>query len=358
MSKSLTRYLSRLIALIAVMALGGLLLAASSFSQILPLDFKNYLSATRMILQRQNPYGTVEFFAPPWVAILMFPFARLPINLSASLWILLNYALVQATVILSLRWFRSIPKWLKLLLVAIIPALMPGVLYSYITGQISPLANFAVLLSALSIFNLGPVWLSIIGLLLTTVKPHIVALPVGLCLFELARRRQWRVILLALCVLVILCLVASILLPGWLPSMLNAWAKGDYKGGKPGLVSPGYVGLGELGIPFWVFLPLVGYILYRWWQKASPHIFALALVANLLIVPYSRSYDFVIFIFPLMSLAKVDRLQNQAVFILAFISTFILPFSPLSVVSPVILAISLLLDKETPILPENIPFTN
>ena len=115
------------------------------------LDFENYLSATRMLLHGQNPYETIEFLAPPWFAILMLPLTLLPIEISTSVWILLLVLCVVGTTVLSLRWLGNISKAKAFFFITLIPTLMPGALYSYITGQISPVVIMIALLVAYGI---------------------------------------------------------------------------------------------------------------------------------------------------------------------------------------------------------------
>lgn len=330
---------------LTLVVLVGLL---SSVLKVRLLDFENYLAATRILGHGGNPYGTVEFFAPPWLALLLFPLTPLPPAVSASFWLLLLFACVGGAVILSLHWLGHTSKTQRVLFTTLIPTLMPGVLYSYVTGQISPLVNLAIMLAGWQIVTSESVWLPALGLLLATLKPHIVAAPAGLCLLELIRRRHWRTLAITLIGFGVLCTLALLLLPNWPSALIQAWAEGKYKGGEPGLVSPGYAGLGELGVPFWIFLPLAAYMLWQWQRTGlDAHTFALALVTNLLLVPYSRSYDLVVLILPVLSLAEFERQRDWAIFGLGITSAFILPFTPLSVLAPVIMAIALLLKQNS-----------
>jgi hypothetical protein len=59
------------------------LMVGAARTAILPmhlLDFENYMTGSRMIWHLENPYGEVEFFAPPWMAILIGPFLLLPLR--------------------------------------------------------------------------------------------------------------------------------------------------------------------------------------------------------------------------------------------------------------------------------------
>src|SRR5262249_35906769 len=73
-------------------------------SRALPLtllDFEHYVQPSPLLWQGQNPYGLVEFFAPPWLALLLAPLLPLPIKLASAIWILLTLAAIGATAGLS-----------------------------------------------------------------------------------------------------------------------------------------------------------------------------------------------------------------------------------------------------------------
>src|SRR5207245_416478 len=110
-------------------------------------------------------------------------------------------------------------------------------------------------------------------------------------------------------------------LPNWPVSLLGAWQGGAYRGGV-GFVSAGYIGLQELGVPAWLFAPLLVYVFWIWWQEGlSVRLLALACAASLLVTPYSRSYDQVMFILPTMACLAMDgrfkRMMSIALIVIA-----------------------------------------
>jgi len=307
-----------------------------------------------MIYQRQNPYGVVEFFAPPWLALLTFPLSHLPVKLASAIWLLCLLGATAAAVLISLQWTRQTSGMRPLIFTALFPTLMPPVLYVYVTGQITPLVNAMLIVSAWRISSQAQLGLAALGLLFASLKPHVVILPATLCLLEAIRKRQWRLILVVLVGFTTLVGLAFLWRADWLSSLINAWLEGNYKGGKPGLVSPGYVGLSELGIPPFTFAPLVIYLLWQWLKAGlQPHVFALALAVGLLIVPYSRSYDLVVLIFPLIVLANMPQTRDRWLFALALLSFFLLPLTSLSVTTPLIFVILLLLKSKKRLPPQD-----
>jgi hypothetical protein len=334
---------------VVILVIGAAGLLVYIMARSLPirlLDLDNYLSATRMIARRQNPYTRVEFFAPPWLALLLLPLAWLPPKIAASIWLITGLGCVAASVLLACRWLERCAGIRRLALSAIIPTLMPGALFSYITGQITPLVSAAALVAAWQISAGTGVWIPALALLLTTLKPHIVALPILICGLEMVRTKQWRSLLVASAGLAILAGLATVWQPDWIPSLIKAWSSQGYKGGAPGLISPGYRGLRELGIPGWAFLPGVAYTLCRWWRDGlQPHVLALALPVNLLLIPYSRSYDFVVLVLPMLYVASLERRLDYWILGVAILGVFVLPFTGLAVISPVVLLIAVLLKE-------------
>lgn len=341
-----TRFLRIAYVLVAAALLVWLL---AQFLPMAPLDLQNYLAATRMLVQRQNPYGQVEFFAPPWLALLLLPLVNLPLPVAAAVWLLLSVAAVAASVALAFRWLAPRSRAQRLLFTTIIPTVMPAALYSYITGQLTPLVGTAVLASAWGISAQSGAALPVLGLLFASLKPHVALLPVLLCLLELVRKRDRRTILTTALCAGILAGLATLWQPHWAASLIKAWAGQDYKGGAPNLISPGYLGLRELGISPWLLIPLAAYTLLRWWRDGlAPHVLSLALPVNLLLIPYSRSYDHVLLILPLLYLAGLKTRRGRRLLATAMVAVFVLPLTPCAVLAPALAVIALLLAPPPP----------
>ena len=313
------------------------------------LDFEHYVLASRLLWRGQSPYGTVEFFAPPWLALLLVPFLLLPAHVAPLVWILVNMSCVCGAAILSVHWLglSSLGRWKPLSLLCI--ALMPASLFCYVTGQISPLVGLAVLLAAWQLSSRRPrSWVVAVGLVAATVKPHIVLLPALLCILELVRCRNWRMLGWLAVGMTIVTVFAYVTDPNWFPGLVAAWQRGDFRGGKLGLVSPGYVGLSELGMPSWLFIPLGAYVLYQWRaQGLTATTTALAFSVSLLLVPYSRSYDYVVLVLPILSLAVARAWSKALALVIVVLSVVILPITVLSVLVPVLVTLGLLLAKAT-----------
>jgi len=341
----------RRVLLIATLAVAGigLIAVAVPLRDWQSIDLRNYLTASGMILRGENPYGRVEYFAPPWMAVLLAPLLALPRNVAGLSWALIGAAAVGGNAALAIRWIGS-PGSLRMraLLVAAV-TLTPAALFTYVTGQVSALVALAVVWTAdqLRRGRLGH-GRALLCILFVTLKPHVVALPTAICVPELVRRRAWRTLAWLALGLAAVTLAALAVLPGWPLELLAAWQRGDFRGGRPGLVSPGYLGLAELGLGPWLFVPLALYALYGWWKHGvTSASISLALAAGLLLTPYSRGYDYVVLILPVLLLILEPAERRRALSFVAGAFGALLPLTDLSQLTPVVVVLGLLSRAES-----------
>ena len=330
------------------LGLAALSVIASALPSFQPLDFEHYWTASRLLWSHISPYNTVEFFAPPWMALVMLPFILMPNQVAALFWLIVSLASIGGSIALSFHWTNSLrPSPWKMVFIACV-FIMPGSLFSYVTGQASPLIGLAVLLLCWYIStkprqNTATVILIVVSFLITTLKPHLAILPDLLCILEIIRRRDWNLVTGLVIGIIGVMLFAFATDAKWISELLSAWLAGDFRGGKPGLVASGYIGLQELGIPIWLFAPLAIYVLYQWYKQGlSISVITLALSVNFLIIPYSRSYDYVMLILPGCFLVKDINYRNWFAISTAIVSLFIIPFTILTILTPAILTIGLL----------------
>ena len=332
-----------LVSLLMALALAWLL------SQVLPLaliDFQHYDQAAHLIWRGQSPYGVVEFFAPPWLAILLLPLLPLPIKLASALWVMVCLASIGASAVLSQRWLDAPRRPWARLASLVFMLLTPAALFVYITGQLSGLVVLAALVAGGQLIHPGQPprpWVLAVALAVTTFKPNIVWLPAVLAGLQVARQRDWRAAAACASVLGLLAAISFVWLPDWPAALLAAWRGGAYRGGV-GLVAAGYVGLSELGVPGWIWGPLLAYVIWQWWRDGlSVRVLALAFAVGLLVTPYTRSYDQVMLILPTMaclaSAGGFKRWLSIALMTLAWI----VPLLALPVLAPVFASMAVLL---------------
>jgi hypothetical protein len=168
--------------------------------QVLPiclLDFVHYYLASRALWQGHNPYGIIELFAPPWMALLLGPLLLLSPRMASAGWIVSMVGAIGGAAMLAVTWLEYPRRPRAKLAVLILGTLAPSALFVYITGHVTGLTGPAALLAAWLI-GTGRVrrypWLVAAALLVTTLKPHIVAVLVLLCELELLRHRMWPVL--------------------------------------------------------------------------------------------------------------------------------------------------------------------
>ncbi len=279
----------------------GLVVALAATLPVHMIDFEHYQAGARALWAGRNPYGSVEFFAPPWLALWLGPLLLLPTNIAAVLWLLLACLSVGGSAGLAAHWAARPDTGRARLMGVMVTTLLPAALVVYITGQISALVGLALLAACSAIQapdRRRRTWLIAAALLVTTFKPHVVIAPLLLCGLELLRRRAWRALTATGLLLAVSVAFAFVVLPGWPGALIAAWLGGAFRGGS-GLVATGYVGLPDLGAPWWLFLPLAVYVGVAWWRQGlSPWVVGLALTTGLLLVPYHRVYDHVLLILP------------------------------------------------------------
>lgn len=331
--------------LVAAVAVALVLLVSPSIA-VRPIDYAHYVEASTLILQGISPYQQVEFFAPPWFAFFMYPFLQLPTTLAPIVWLAVTVFAVCGTALVSSTWigFPSSTKGRYMATMA--TAILPPALYVYVTGQLSALVTFTLVYLAAKV-PAPPRFASrlvpMLGFAVLTLKPHIVLLPALLLFLQLVRERDWKSVAYVASAMACLGALASIVLPGWPQPFLQALTSGQYRGG-PGLVATGYLGLRELGVPGWLLIPIVAYAMFYWWKHGpTPLAVSFAIVANLIVVPYSRAYDYVILILP--ALVAVHPTSRPLIFptaVLAVVAISVAPITPLALVTPTLMAIALL----------------
>jgi len=259
-----------------------------------PIDWQNYMLAAAKLRAGGSPYQGVEFFAPPWIALLLIPFSLLPIEYSSGIWLLISAAAAFSATLLWTRFgsFPSTPR--SGVILSALTAAAPVALYVYVTGQITALAELALIGLAVLSASTGKrnnLILTALAALLVTAKPHIVGFPLGLILLEAVRSRQWKVPTVFGATIGIAAAVSWLLRPDWPGEWLLALQTGEFLGG-PGLAARGYFGLREAGVPgILLWLP-AGYSFLYWMRKGptTPAV-ALAIASGLALLPYLRIYD-------------------------------------------------------------------
>ena len=184
-------------------------------------------------------------------------------------------------------------------------------------------------------------WEIAMGMVILTLKPHIIFLPALFLGFELVRKKNWQTIVLVLGTISLLALASSTLLyKNWFPALLNAiFVDQKYLGGSD-LAASFHQSFSSVGISIFVFIPLIIYLIFLWATKGiNFYFFSLITTANFLIMPYTRQYDFVIllpvYFYLFAQMIKHHHYLSVIIFILLI---YFLPFlTMLSFLTPAII---------------------
>jgi hypothetical protein len=316
------------------------------------VDFGHYYAAGRALWSGVNPYGSVEVFAPPWLAVVLAPWLIWPYPAAQMLWLLACVGSVVAAAWLSAAWLgiaRRPPARVGVLFGA---AVMPATLFMAVTGQLSGVVGAGVLAAGWALARAPGArwsrWLAAAGLAAATLKPQVVVVPALICGLTLVRRRDWPGLAAAGAVLAGLAAAAWWMLPGWPLALWQAWAGGAYRGGE-GLAAGGYFGLPELGVPLVVFAPAVAYAIWAWLRDGlTPHVMAAAFAGGLLVAPYTRSYDHVVLILAMLSTLRAWPGWRRRTAVGLALAGAVAPLLQIDVVAPVLVMLAVVVAAPRP----------
>ena len=329
--------------LVLPLVVAAVLLAAlfSDRAGFRPIDWQNYMVAAARLRAGESPYQGVEFFAPPWIALLLVPFSLLPIDYSSGIWLLVSAAAAFSATLLWTRSASFPAAHRARVLLSALTAASPLALYVYVTGQITALAELALISLAALAASSGRrriMVLAVLASLLVTSKPHIVALPLGLILLEAIRSRRWKVPTVFGATIGIAAVVSWLLRPDWPGEWVRALQTGEFLGG-PGLAARGFFGLREAGVPgILLWLP-AGYSILYWMRKGlTPPALALAIASGLTLLPYLRLYDHLV-LWPAAVTASELLLAKGSRTLVAvpLAAMLLLPLTDLAMLLPVVI---------------------
>jgi len=173
------------------------------------IDFTGYWSATYLLHNGENPYsvelmGTVQrlqahstlgvtlmAWNPPFLFVFLLPLAWLPFTIAKFVWLVINILTVTtAGWLLTQLYLPAENPRLKLIFL-IFAIGFPAVLAGLYMGQVTFLV-LGGLVACMSLIKKEQWFWAGAALIFTTVKPHIVILPVIYLLVYMARRRQFK----------------------------------------------------------------------------------------------------------------------------------------------------------------------
>ncbi len=284
-------------------------------------DFIAYWSASHLLSQGKNPYDvptlisvereigwTQEYpymaWNPPWLHLLLLPYAWLPFTKAVSLWLITNIALIYICSVSLWRLFstqKGQRVWWVAPLVAF--AFVPT-LVTLTTGQINTFVLLGIVGSVFFITR-GRDSLAGLMLFLTTVKPQLVYIFLPAAFLWLAMERRWASFVTFGATIGAAISLLFWRLPSWLDSYLTTMQSPLLSWETPtigGIVSH-YLGTHlskYLGI---IVLPIILYLLVLNKERLDIRTTtSMILLVSLPTSIFGWSYDQVILIFPLIQI--------------------------------------------------------
>ena len=177
------------------------------------LDFLPYWSASRLLLQGQDPYNSASLDAmqqahraainadpdytmyawnPPWLLVLLFPLAALPFPLAAQIWMFCNVMLMGVGSGLCLQLIQPALSERQTVWILVASLFFGASISTLYLGQISGLLLASLMVCVWALKERRDLVAGLALLLLAT-KPHISFLVGALLVTWLLRQRRWRV---------------------------------------------------------------------------------------------------------------------------------------------------------------------
>lgn len=221
--------------LCVVILLVGRLAAGYRYGSPGTVDFIQYWTAGRLVLEGQSPYEAdricprqrevgvhegwcIRMWNPPWLVVWLMPVLALPFHLSAVAWMMVSLALIFLAAELVRRSATPrAPHWVTL--ASVLP--FAPTYFTVKHGQVSALLLLGVAGFLHSVRHERPVRAGAF-LALATIKPHVLHLVGGAALWWTLVERRFRVLVGPSLVLVPTLVVLTLLWPGWWSGYLAA----------------------------------------------------------------------------------------------------------------------------------------
>lgn len=172
-------------------------------------DFVGYWSATYLFRNGENPYDpelmeitqdtkletsqdyTIMAWNPPTLFVFLLPLTWLSFLQAKFVWLIINLAIVISAGLILANLYGP-AKNVKFILASLLFAMLfPPVISGLFMGQVTFLVLFG-LTASMALIKKGAWFQAGMALILTTVKPHLVVLPLIYLLLHMAQQRQFK----------------------------------------------------------------------------------------------------------------------------------------------------------------------
>lgn len=309
--------------LLAIMFLLLLALALPSAQiQIGKGDFVAYWSASHLLSKGENPYDLATLLSveraigwteeypfvswnPPWLHVLLLPYALLPFSTAASLWLITNIALIYICSISLWRLLSAHERQRVWWVAPLVAFAFAPTLVTLTRGQVDTLVLLGIVGAVLSIAQ-GRDYVGGFMLFLTTIKPHLVYLFLPVAFLWLAIERRWKSFITFGVSLLAAVSFLFWRLPSWLDSYLTVVRSSSllrWETPTIGGIVRHYLGTDLARYLGFIVLPVVLCLLILNKQKLDiRRTTSIILLVSLPTSIFGWAYDQIILIFPLMQI--------------------------------------------------------
>ncbi len=328
-------------AIVVLMVAGSLLIPSPPIQSVGISDFRAYWSASYLLTHGENFADPQQLLAverlhtgwqenypmvtwnPPWLLVILAPYALVPFERAVWWWMLTNIAFVITSAMM--LWKLSISRT-KAQRFAWIPVLIVFAYSITLTTIAAGQVNVLVLigLSGFLFFEAMKREASAGAMLaLPLVKPQLVYLVVPTLILDFVRQRRWRALAGFGGLLAALTAIVFILRPGFVGEYLATFGSGrlfDYQTPNLGGWLQMLFGWSWAKLMGLAFLPLTVIIWWHYSENLETRVLVDGgVILSLITAPFVWSYDFVVLLVPLMSVVgwigdgKLPQLDSIAI---------------------------------------------
>ena len=270
---------------------------------------QNFLDPALVLRIEQELAGWPEAFPiltwnPPWLSVLLLPYSFLSFGMATRAWLLTNVTMIGLGSVLLWRDASQLARTRARAWVSLVIAF--AFVMTMITVNMGQVNTFVFTGLALFLYfsRKRRDTLAGAGLVLTTVKPHLVYLTLPLLFLGLIRTRQWRTFVGLGLSLAGLIVILFMLRPTWLGEYLQNVGSGrllDWETPTIGGVFQVVLGWSWVKWSAIVVMPLVAWIFYL---RPAPlnwrTLIDLTVLIGIPTAPFGWSYDQILLLIPIL----------------------------------------------------------
>ncbi len=331
-----------------IIALAVILEVTPPLHQVGQGDFRSNWTASYLLTHRENMYDAALVWSvernkismdlsyplitlsPPWVALILIPYALEPFVRAAWLWLVTNIFLVSVSAIVLWQSVASGRLNQKRWWIGLLAAFSFSItLTALVVGQ-TTIFVLAMVTAFLAFEKRGFDEWAGIAFAGMFVKPQMAFVTIFLLAFYIVRARRWRIAFGFIATALTAVLVLFLLRPAWPSEYWNAlvalnalgWESSNLGGLL--LVMTGWAGSKFIG--FAILLPALWFWLRHSTRMDIRMLVDVSLLLSVITAPYGFSYDHVVLLAPLLSLLAwvteglLNRIESATIVFLLIVA--------------------------------------